>query len=268
MHHKDDTMITVLHYMTLWWLSYITWNIVAAFRGMHVSPAKHSYAWLPRKCDYRTDGQTDTGQSDPYVPLCFAGDTKVTCVQWFHAFSCTFRIAVKHESKGKDSRGNDRGETQNSWNFYDILYVMTLQNEDKHFWMSCSPLRWHRESELNCGSGDHSLIPGVPSLHAGPLIARRLKMFWISRSLCLGTIGTLNTLSCPWNRWVLGNRSKFGNWTPVTSHHWMWHLTTKQKKKKKKSKTAANKPLGSEPLILCHSASCSVYLLNVNTLIG
>ena len=55
-------------------------NIVAAFRGMHVSPAKHSYAWLPRKCDYRTDGrtdrQTDTGQSDPYVPLCFAGDTK------------------------------------------------------------------------------------------------------------------------------------------------------------------------------------------------
>ena len=34
-------------------------NIVAAFRGMHVSPAKHSYAWLPRKCDYRTDRQTD-----------------------------------------------------------------------------------------------------------------------------------------------------------------------------------------------------------------
>ena len=26
-------------------------NIVAAFQGMHVSPAKHSYAWLPRKCD-------------------------------------------------------------------------------------------------------------------------------------------------------------------------------------------------------------------------
>ena len=62
-------------------------NIVAAFRGMHVSPAKHSSAWLPRECDYRTDRhtdrqdrrmdrQTDAGQSDPYVPLCFAGDTK------------------------------------------------------------------------------------------------------------------------------------------------------------------------------------------------
>ena len=50
-------------------------NIVAAFRGMHVSPAKHCYAWLPRKCDYRTDGRTDAGQSDPYVPLCFEGDT-------------------------------------------------------------------------------------------------------------------------------------------------------------------------------------------------
>ena len=58
-------------------------NIVAAFRGMHVSPAKHSYmyAWLPRKCDYRTDRWTDAGQSDPYVPLCFAGDTKTILIQ-------------------------------------------------------------------------------------------------------------------------------------------------------------------------------------------
>ena len=27
--------------------------------------------------DGRTDRQTDAGQSDPYVPLCFAGDTKI-----------------------------------------------------------------------------------------------------------------------------------------------------------------------------------------------
>ena len=33
-------------------------NTVAAFRGMHVSPAKHSYAWLRRKRDYRTDRRT------------------------------------------------------------------------------------------------------------------------------------------------------------------------------------------------------------------
>ena len=28
------------------------------------------------RTDRWTDRQTDTGQSDPYVPLCFAGDTK------------------------------------------------------------------------------------------------------------------------------------------------------------------------------------------------
>ena len=58
-------------------------NIVAAFRRMHISPANNSYAWLPRKCDYRTDRHThtrkDAGQSYPYVPLCFTGDTKMTC---------------------------------------------------------------------------------------------------------------------------------------------------------------------------------------------
>ena len=49
-------------------------NIVAAFRGMHMLPAKHSYAWLP---DERTDRQTEAEQSDPYVPLFFTGDTKI-----------------------------------------------------------------------------------------------------------------------------------------------------------------------------------------------
>ena len=52
-------------------------KIVAAFRGMHVSPAKHSFG----KCDRRTDRQTDDGQSDPYVSLCFAGDTKTMALK-------------------------------------------------------------------------------------------------------------------------------------------------------------------------------------------
>ena len=34
----------------------------------------------------QTDGQTDAGQSDPYVPLCFAGDTKM----WQNLLSPTF----------------------------------------------------------------------------------------------------------------------------------------------------------------------------------
>ena len=49
-------------------------KIVAAFRGMHVSPAKHSYASVT-VTDGQTDRRTDDGQSDPYVALCFAGDT-------------------------------------------------------------------------------------------------------------------------------------------------------------------------------------------------
>ena len=32
----------------------------------------------------QTDGQTDSGQSDPYVPLCFAGDTIKAYGFYFH----------------------------------------------------------------------------------------------------------------------------------------------------------------------------------------
>ena len=53
---------------------YIRNNIMAAFRGMHVSSAKHSYAWLLRKCDYRTDTQThgwkDRQTPDKVIPMC------------------------------------------------------------------------------------------------------------------------------------------------------------------------------------------------------
>ena len=52
-------------------------DIVAAFQGMHLSPAKHSYAWLPRKRDYhksvttrQTDRQTDRQTPDKVIPMC------------------------------------------------------------------------------------------------------------------------------------------------------------------------------------------------------
>ena len=45
-------------------------NIVAAFQGMHVSPGKQSLAWLPRKCDYRTDTQMDRQTTDKVIPMC------------------------------------------------------------------------------------------------------------------------------------------------------------------------------------------------------
>ena len=60
-------------------------NILAAFKGMHVSPAKHGALCVTSKkvrlrdrhTHRRTNGQTETGQSDPYVLLCFAGDKKM-----------------------------------------------------------------------------------------------------------------------------------------------------------------------------------------------
>ena len=52
---------------TEWWI-----NIVVAFQGMHVSPVKHSYAWLPRKCEYWTDRHrwTDRQTPDKVIPMC------------------------------------------------------------------------------------------------------------------------------------------------------------------------------------------------------
>ena len=41
-------------------------KIVAAFRGMHVSPAKHSFG----KCDRQTDRQTDGRTTDKVIPMC------------------------------------------------------------------------------------------------------------------------------------------------------------------------------------------------------
>ena len=65
---------------------------VAAFRGMHVSPAKNSYAWLPvenvttEQTHTQTDRQT-ARKSDPYVSLCFAGDTIKTFPVFFLVYS-------------------------------------------------------------------------------------------------------------------------------------------------------------------------------------
>ena len=36
-----------------------------------------------RQIDTKSERQIDAGQSDPHVPLCFAGDTK-TVVDWKH----------------------------------------------------------------------------------------------------------------------------------------------------------------------------------------
>ena len=67
---------------------------------MHVSPAKHSYACLPRKRDYRTDTQTDR-RTDKHrtkwslCVLCFEGALNEITLIWFslHFF---FKIWTFH----------------------------------------------------------------------------------------------------------------------------------------------------------------------------
>ena len=105
--------------------------------------------------------------------------------------------------------------------------------------------RWHRGSGLDCGAGNAGLIPGIPSLCVGLLMARRLKTSSDVKDVfgCPGArLGTLKTPSCLWY-WVPGSRSKFSNWTTVpslysgniadwkvkpqpTNHHYIVHPST------------------------------------------
>ena len=61
-------------------------NIVTAFRELHVSTAiaMHDYpeSVTTGQTDRQIHGQTDAGQSDPYLPLCFAVDQKYVCTLW------------------------------------------------------------------------------------------------------------------------------------------------------------------------------------------
>ena len=56
---------------------YLYESIIPKYSGS-IPPAKHSSGGVTDgRTDKRTDRQTDDGQSDPYVSLCFAGDTKI-----------------------------------------------------------------------------------------------------------------------------------------------------------------------------------------------
>ena len=59
---------TWIFFKVLIWLK----NIVAAFRGMHVSPAKDSYAWLPLESvtTGQTHRRTDRQTPDKVIPMC------------------------------------------------------------------------------------------------------------------------------------------------------------------------------------------------------
>ena len=90
-------------------------NIVAAFLGMHVSPAKHSYVWLPRKCDYRTDTHTQRDRQTDAVMLKSVSPKVLTdrislglteCRIHFYSFYCsdwrTFLSSLKMTDKSQN----------------------------------------------------------------------------------------------------------------------------------------------------------------------
>ena len=82
-----------------------TTNIVAAFRGLPMSPEKHSYMrdYQESVTTGQTHTQTDARQSDLYVPLCFAGDTiKRNCIpvfffRWTMSMSDSFSDLIPGE---------------------------------------------------------------------------------------------------------------------------------------------------------------------------
>ena len=80
-------------------------NIVAATRGMHVSPAKHSYAWLRRKCDRQTDRQTDwqtDGHTDRQTDRRTHGQTDRRRTKWSLCAAMLRRRHKKQQNKKFD----------------------------------------------------------------------------------------------------------------------------------------------------------------------
>ena len=63
--------------------------------GMHVSPASHTYAWLPRKFDCQTDTQTDRQTPDKVIPIWryFSQTTQKCCTLMIYIHRAIMFIA-------------------------------------------------------------------------------------------------------------------------------------------------------------------------------
>ena len=66
---ESELFLFLLINMSYNWIINTTLKIVAAFRGMHVSPAKHSFGKCDRKV-WQTDRQTDGRTTDKVIPMC------------------------------------------------------------------------------------------------------------------------------------------------------------------------------------------------------
>ena len=90
-------------------LAKIWTNIVAAFQGMHVSHAKHSYAWLPRKCDFRTDTHIDRHGTKWSLCAAMLCRRHKTCSLSFQLHN---RVALNYSKKWKFNQTSERWYTR------------------------------------------------------------------------------------------------------------------------------------------------------------
>ena len=70
---------------------------VAAFQGMHVSPAKHCHCVTTRKCDYRTDTHiwTDRQIPDKVIPMgCYASQATQLKWHWKKRINCQTTVST------------------------------------------------------------------------------------------------------------------------------------------------------------------------------
>ena len=85
-------------WLNICWVSNFVVFVGSSFNGFQRRRNRNIlYVWWNKECMCRlpniesvTDGQTDDGQSDPYVSLCFAGDTKNVDVTYFEPYKWVF----------------------------------------------------------------------------------------------------------------------------------------------------------------------------------
>ena len=76
------------------------------YRLRNIAMRDYQESVLTGQTDRRTDGQTDAGLSDPCVPLCFAGDTKMKSRRSTNSLSSV---------KSKDAMQREKGDLTQSY---------------------------------------------------------------------------------------------------------------------------------------------------------
>ena len=111
-------------------------NIVAAFRGMHVSPVKHSYAWLPRKCDYGTDTQTERRTE-------FEKGQNLYCQLVWDFYHVDDLFPHSQENPALPSKNNPDTSGYFNMNFIPCLIALLITQSAQSWVLICEQYWWY-----------------------------------------------------------------------------------------------------------------------------